>query len=123
MISTSSKTGYTAVQIPTDLLIRLEEFSKTTKAKKIGITNKSQAAKRAAVEFLEKYEKTEEKPTRFILPNLEDPEDSLDLDIFENMVICNMCNEESCKHIDTLYKDKYVMMVVINSKLKIPKRK
>lgn len=123
MVPTENKTSYSAVQIPSDLLELLDGFAKTPQAKKLGITNKSQAAKKAALEFLEKYSQTEEKPTRFILPNLEDPEESLDLDIYEKTVICNKCSLDSCRHTDTLYKDKYVKMVLINSKIKIPKIK
>ncbi len=118
------KSDYTAIQFPKDIVERLKQFTETKNARKMGLTNKAQVAKFAALEFLKKYA-VEKEPIRFVLPSLEDDELRIDVHIFSDRIKCNRCigNQESCKHIDLIHENKEVKKHLKNSKIVIPNRK
>ncbi len=120
---TEVKSTFSAVQLPRQVIQRLEDFSNTEFSKKKGLTNKTQVARAACLEFLEKYA-VENDTTRFVLPSLEDDELRIDVHIFNDRVVCNRCitDKEKCKHVEALYKDKEVKSHLKKSKIILPKR-
>lgn len=124
VIKVQVKSTFSAIQLPREVIDRLEDFSKTQKSKKMGLTNKAQVAKAASLEFLEKYA-SQEDPIRVVLPSLTDDELRIDVHIFSDKIKCNRCldNKENCKHIDLLYNNKEVKDNLKKSNIILPKRK
>ncbi len=120
------KSPFSAVQLPREIIQRLQDFSESEKGRNMGLTNKAQVAKTACLDFLDKHAPTEDNdPIRFVLPSLEDDELRIDVHIFKSKVSCNRCinNKEDCKHVKLLYKDKEVKGHLKNAKIVLPKRK
>jgi len=124
-IEQQERSPFSAVQLPRELIQRLQSFSESERGRNMGLTNKAQVAKAACLEFLNKYApKDDDDPIRFVLPSLEDDELRIDVHIFKNKVSCNRCidNKENCKHVDLLYKDKEVKGHLKKSKIVLPKK-
>ena len=123
MVATKQKSDFSAVQLPREVIARLDEFSKSEIGRKMGITNKSQATKTACLEFLEKYDKKTDPPIRFVLPSLQDDKMRLDIHIYRDRVECNRCESKtSCIHLDLLHTDKEVKSALKKSKILLPRR-
>ena len=119
---TTTKSDFSAVQMPREVIARLDEFSKSEIGRNMGITNKAQAAKAACLEFLEKYGKKQDPPIRFVLPSLKDDKMRLDIHIYSDHVECNRCEKSDCFHIDLLYNDKEVRSSIKKSKIILPEK-
>lgn len=78
----------------------------TSNAHELGFYSIGDIVSTALREFLENYMTTPEVPSHFILPNTEHHEMTLDFDVYEEKIICNMCDSETCIHIKKLQTDK-----------------
>jgi len=77
-------------------------------ANEIGLYSIGDIVSVAVREFLERNMIVPEIPSHFILPNLNEHDMTLDFDVYDQKVICNMCNSETCVHIKRLHSDKIV---------------
>lgn len=75
-------------------------------AKELGYYSLGDVVSKAVRDFMEKYPVTPEIPSHFILPNVKEHDMTLDFDVYDDKVICNMCNSETCIHIKKLNTDK-----------------
>jgi len=98
----------------------LAKWLESDEAKKLGYHSQAQFATEAIRLLLQKVRAPKNKRINFIMPNKEDSRLSLDLDISEDKIMCNICNAENCIHVKTLYEDKEVKKQIKNHDIKLP---
>ena len=117
------RADWVSVGIHKGLVGQLDEFAEKY-GEKYGLRNRQQILDLLAREFLrspEKFLRPEAKRgEHYILPNRESPKDSLDLHIFDTHIVCNVCNSENCKHVDTAYENKHVRKDLTKYKINLP---
>jgi len=111
------------INIDSGLRDELVRWLDTSASKKLGYHSQAQFATEAVRKLLQEVTAPAKAGIHFILPNKEDNRLSLDLDIGDDKVLCNICNSESCIHVKTLYDDKYVKQQLKTHKIKLPVRK
>ena len=111
------------ININAGLKDELVKWLKTDEARKLGYQSQAQFATEAVRRLLQQVSIPTTHGIHFILPNKEDKRLSLDLDITEEKIVCNICNAENCIHVKTLYDDKYVKQQLKNHKIKLPSKK
>ena len=59
----------------------------------------------------------------FYMQDRQNPEKTLNLNIYADHVLCNICKNETCEHIQRLYDDKRVIDIITEVGISIPEKK
>ena len=108
------------INIDSGLKDDLVKWLESNDAKKLGYHSQAQFATEAIRSLLQKVTTSKNKGIHFILPNIKESKLSLDLNINEEKVICNICDAENCIHVKILYQDKEVKKQIKNHNIKLP---
>ena len=121
MVPTRTETQ-SKINIEPGLKEDLVKWLESDEAKRLGFHSQAQFATEAIRTLLQKMTASKNKGVHFILPNIKESKLSLDLDISEDKVFCNICNAENCIHVKILYEDKQVKKQIKNHNIKLPSK-
>lgn len=103
---------------------KIKEYVKTQEAKELGFTSISKFVNSATREYSKKYIKETDKTSdHFVMLDKEAPHRDLNLNFFSDHIFCNICQAVKCLHVDRVYEDESLILMLKKGKIKIPEKK